>query len=60
MGPDPAQGAVVDYGGRVHGVPGLRAADASAFPSLPRTTPALPVAMIGERIADMILEPHDG
>jgi choline dehydrogenase len=60
MGPDPAQGAVVDYGGRVHGVPGLRAADASVFPSLPRATPALPVAMIGERIADLILEPHNG
>jgi choline dehydrogenase len=56
MGPDPAQGAVVDPRGRVHGVPGLRVADASVFPNLPRATPALPIAVIGERIADLILE----
>jgi hypothetical protein len=41
MGPDPAQGAVVDPQGRVHGVRGLRIADASVFPRLPRATPAL-------------------
>jgi choline dehydrogenase len=60
MGPDPAQGAVVDAQGRVHGVAGLRVADASVFPYLPRATPALPVAVIGERVADLILEPHRG
>jgi choline dehydrogenase len=60
MGPDPAQGAVVDARGRVHGVRGLRVADASVFPKLPRTTPALPTAVIGERIADLILEPRSG
>jgi choline dehydrogenase len=60
MGPDPAQGAVVDPQGRVHGVPGLRVADASVFPKLPRATPALPTAVIGERIADLILEPRSG
>ncbi|HEY5985101.1 MAG TPA: GMC family oxidoreductase [Streptosporangiaceae bacterium] len=56
MGPDPAQGAVIDARGRVHGLRGLRVADASVFPHLPRATPAWPVAVIGERIADMILE----
>jgi choline dehydrogenase len=56
MGPDPARGAVVDPAGRVHGVRGLRVADASVFPDLPRATPALPIAVIGERIADLILE----
>jgi choline dehydrogenase len=60
MGPDPAQGAVVDARGRVHGVRGLRVADASVFPKLPRATPALPTAVIGERIADLILEPRSG
>jgi len=60
MGPDPAQGAVVDPQGRVHGVRGLRIADASVFPRLPRATPALPIAVIGERIADLILEPRSG
>jgi choline dehydrogenase len=56
MGPDPARGAVVDARGRVHGVRNLRVADASVFPNLPRATPALPIAMIGERIADLTLE----
>jgi choline dehydrogenase len=60
MGPDPAQGAVVDPRGRVHGVRGLRVADASVFPKVPRATPALSIAVIGERIADLILAPRPG
>ncbi len=60
MGPDPAQGAVVDPRGQVHGVRGLRVADASVLPNLPRATPASPIAVIGERIADLILEPRPG
>jgi choline dehydrogenase len=40
----------------VHGVQGLRVADASILPSLPRATPALPIAVIGERIAGLILD----
>ena len=58
MGPDPARGAVVDPRGLVHGVPGLRVADASVFANLPRATPALPTVVIGERIADLTLEEH--
>jgi choline dehydrogenase len=60
MGPDPAKGAVVDPRGRVYGVRGLHVADASVFQRLPRATPALPTAVVGERIADLILEPRPG
>jgi len=60
MGPDPAKSAVVDPRGRVHGVRGLRVADASVFQKLPRATPALLIAVLGERIADLILEPRSG
>ena len=35
MGPDPADGAVVDAVGRLHGLPAIRIADASLFPALP-------------------------
>jgi choline dehydrogenase len=48
--------AVVDRAGRVAGVSGLRVADASIFPSIPRATPALPTVVIGERMADMLIE----
>jgi choline dehydrogenase len=60
MGADPAEGVVVDPGGRVYGVRGLRVADASVFPDLPRATPALPIAVIGERMADLILQERPG
>ncbi len=42
---------VCDADGRVHGVAGLTLADASIFPEVPRSTPALPVVVVGERIA---------
>jgi choline dehydrogenase len=35
-------------------VEALRIADASIFPELPRSTPALPVVVAGERIAASI------
>jgi choline dehydrogenase-like flavoprotein len=60
MGRDPAYGAVVDPRGRVYGVRGLRVADASILPNLPRATLALPTAVIGERIADLILDERPG
>jgi choline dehydrogenase len=34
----------------VHGVVGLTLADASIFPEVPRSTPAMPVVVVGERI----------
>ncbi len=43
-------GGVCDADGKVHGVAGLRIADASLFPQIPRSTPALPVVVVGERI----------
>ena len=56
MGGEADPHAVVDEAGRVAGVSGLRVADASIFPSIPRATPALPTVVIGERIADMLIE----
>jgi choline dehydrogenase len=56
MGPQDDPHAVVDRAGRVAGVAGLRIADASIFPSIPRATPALPTVVIGERMADVLLE----
>jgi choline dehydrogenase len=53
MGAADARG-VCDADGRVHGVDGLRVADASLFPEVPRATPALPVVVVGERIAASI------
>ena len=50
MGPA-ERGGVCDADGKVHGVVGLTLADASIFPEVPRSTPALPVVVVGERIA---------
>lgn len=46
--------AVVDASLRVHGLAGLRVADASVMPTLPRGNPNLPIMMIGEKAADLI------
>ena len=54
MGTD--EGAVVDAQLRVHGIDGLRVADASVMPSLPRGNPNLACMMIGEKLADLILQ----
>lgn len=50
--------AVTDPTGRVHGVAGLRVADASVMPTVPRGNTNLPVLMIAEKIATAILENH--
>ncbi len=52
MGTD--AGAVVDAQLRVRGIEGLRVADASVMPSLPRGNPNLACIMIGEKTADML------
>ncbi|HEU4649985.1 MAG TPA: GMC family oxidoreductase N-terminal domain-containing protein [Croceibacterium sp.] len=52
MGTD--TGAVVDEALRVRGIDGLRIADASVMPALPRGNPNLPIMMIGEKAADLI------
>jgi choline dehydrogenase len=47
--------AVVDAELRVRGIDGLRVADASIMPALPRGNPNLACMMIGEKAADLIL-----
>ena len=54
MGRDPM--AVVDERLRVHGVAGLRVADASIMPHIINANTNAPCIMIGERAAAMILE----
>ncbi|EIW52847.1 alcohol oxidase [Trametes versicolor FP-101664 SS1] len=48
-------GAVVDAKLRVYGVKGLRIADSSVFPRVPRTHTQAPSAAVGEKCAEMIL-----
>ena len=55
MGRDPDQ-AVVDTRLRVHGVRGLRVADASIFPIIPTANTNAPSIMVGERAAELIQE----
>jgi len=47
--------AVVDDAGAVHGMHGLRIADASIMPTIPSANTHLPVVMVAEKIADAIL-----
>lgn len=48
--------AVVDERLRVHGVQGLRVADASIMPTIVSGNTSVPCMMIGEKCADMVLE----
>jgi choline dehydrogenase len=51
-----AAGSVVDPRLRVHGVEGLRVADASAFPTLPGGNTNAPSIMVGWRAGEMMRE----
>ncbi|QGX99995.1 choline dehydrogenase [Roseovarius faecimaris] len=55
MGTDPAD-AVVDARLRVHGVDGLRVADASIFPTIPSGNTNAPAIMVGEKAGDILRE----
>ncbi len=54
MGPDPAEN-VVNSELKVHGLSGLRVADASIFPTMPAGNINGPVIMVGEKASDLIL-----
>lgn len=56
MGVDPRL-SVVDEALKVHGVEGLRVADASIMPRIIRGNTSAPAMMIGEKAADLIIEP---
>src|SRR6185437_922960 len=56
IGTDPDTGAVVDLELRVHGLAGLRVADASVMPSIPSANTNATVLAIAERAADLIRE----
>ncbi len=56
MGADDDPMAVTDAQGRVRGVQGLRVADASVFPVVPRANTNFPVLMVAEKIADAVLD----
>ncbi len=54
IGPGTDQGAVVDPELRVHGITGLRVADASVIPLIPNAHPNATVLAIAERAAGLI------
>lgn len=59
MGTDPANN-VVDERLRVHGIDGLRVADASIFPTIPTGNTNAPSIMVGEKASDIITEDLHG
>jgi len=54
MGAADDPGAVTDSHGRVYGVAGLRACDASIMPAVPCANTNIPTIMVGEKIAAAI------
>ncbi len=56
MGPPSDPMAVVDQYGRVHGLEGLRVADASIMPDCVRANTNATTMMIGEKLADFIIQ----
>lgn len=55
MGTDPSVGAVTDANLRVHGIDGLRIADASVIPAITGGNTAAPVMMIAEKAAQAVI-----
>ncbi len=56
MGPSSDAMAVVDQYGKVHGLEGLRVADASIMPDCIRANTNVTTMMIGERVSEFILQ----
>ena len=56
MGPSSDSMAVVDQYGKVHGLEGLRVADASIMPDCIRANTNVTTMMIGERVSEFILQ----
>jgi choline dehydrogenase len=54
MGPATDPESVVDHTGQVHGIAGLRVADASVFPTIPRANIHCTVVAGAEKLADAI------
>jgi choline dehydrogenase len=54
MGPATDPESVVDHTGQVHGIGGLRVADASVFPTIPRANIHCTVVAVAEKLADTI------
>ena len=54
MGAATDRDAVVDPDGRVYGIAGLRVADASVMPELPRGNTNIPTIMLAEKLANAI------
>jgi 5-(hydroxymethyl)furfural/furfural oxidase len=48
--------AVVDASGRVHGIEGLRVADASVMPAVPRGNTNIPTIMVAEKLSAAIAQ----
>jgi choline dehydrogenase len=57
MGPASDPDAVVGSDGRVHGIDGLYVADASLMPAVTSGNTNMPTAVIGERIAQSLVQP---
>ena len=56
MGPSTDPMAVVDQYGNVHGLAGLRVADASIMPDCIRANTNVTTMMMGERVAEFIMQ----
>lgn len=54
MGPSKDPSAVVDHSLKVHGIEGLRVADASIMPVIVRGNTNAPTIMVGEMVSDLI------
>jgi choline dehydrogenase len=55
LGLDPAAGAVLDPGGRVHGLDNVWVIDASSMPAIPRATPNLPIVALAAALTRSLI-----